>query len=284
MARTINEQEYAFKRNEILAVARRLVYTKGYEQMTIQAMLTELGISKGAFYHYFASKEAVLEGLIELMQREGEQLVGAILADPTLPPLVKLQRYFDTANRWKVGQKEYLLALLRVWYTDDNAIVRQKIQATLLQFIAPQLTAVIIQGHREGIFTTPFPEHAAVILVNLMVGIGDLFANLLLSSAHNPDGYAHAEQTVAAYNDALERILGAPSGSLCLIDAPTLQQWFAPRAHEAGPEVISPALDQPRARGAQGAAVRGGPRRRRLPAPREDADGPALKASSESVP
>jgi hypothetical protein len=31
---------------------------------------------------------------------------------------------------------------------------------------------------------------------------------------------------VAAYNDALERVLGAPPGSLNLIDADTLNEWF----------------------------------------------------------
>ncbi|TMD98834.1 MAG: TetR family transcriptional regulator, partial [Chloroflexi bacterium] len=39
MARIVKEQAYAVKRNEILDVARRLVDTKGYEQMTIQDIL-----------------------------------------------------------------------------------------------------------------------------------------------------------------------------------------------------------------------------------------------------
>ena len=62
MARSVNEKEYAVKRNEILDVAQRFVYTRGYEQMSIQDILDELHISKGAFYHYFDSKQALLEG------------------------------------------------------------------------------------------------------------------------------------------------------------------------------------------------------------------------------
>ena len=54
MVRTIKEPSE--RRNDILDAARRLIYTKGYEQMTIQDILDELGISKGAFYHYFDSK------------------------------------------------------------------------------------------------------------------------------------------------------------------------------------------------------------------------------------
>ena len=51
MARTV--KAHAVRRNEILDVAQRLIYTKGYEQMTIQDILDGLQISKGAFYHYF---------------------------------------------------------------------------------------------------------------------------------------------------------------------------------------------------------------------------------------
>ena len=72
MARIVKEQAYAVKRNEILDVAQRLVYTKGYEQMTIQDILDGLPISKGAFYHYFDSKQALLEALIERMLKEAD--------------------------------------------------------------------------------------------------------------------------------------------------------------------------------------------------------------------
>ena len=48
MARIVKEEAYTGKRNVILDVAQRLIYTKGYEQMTIQDILAELQISKGA--------------------------------------------------------------------------------------------------------------------------------------------------------------------------------------------------------------------------------------------
>ena len=70
MARTINEKEYAAKRNQILDVTQGLIYTKGYEQMAIRDILDELQISKGASYHYFDSKPALLEALTERIGQE----------------------------------------------------------------------------------------------------------------------------------------------------------------------------------------------------------------------
>jgi len=89
MARTVKEQEYAEKRNEILAAGQRLIYTKGYERMTIQDILADLRISSGAFYHYFDSKPAVLKAFIERIKEEAEKPLLPIIHDPHLPAIEK---------------------------------------------------------------------------------------------------------------------------------------------------------------------------------------------------
>jgi TetR/AcrR family transcriptional repressor of nem operon len=232
MPRKVNELEYSEKRDEILTVAQRLVYTKGYEQMTIQDILAELQISKGAFYHYFDSKQALLEGLIERMRQDSEQLVEGILGDCELPALVKLQRYFDTVGHWKVAQKEFLFALLKSWYADHNAIVRQKVQAQMVEHLAAALAPVIAEGYTEGVFTTPFPDQAGQLVMALLISCGESVGRLFLQTQLAPDALAQAERLVLAHNDALERVLGAPAGSLHLIDPSTLAQWFVPAEAE----------------------------------------------------
>src|SRR5512139_475433 len=97
MARSVKEETYAVKRNEILDAAQRLVYAKGYEQMSIQDILNELKISKGAFYHYFDSKGDLLEALIERMRQDVEPIILPVVEDPRLRALEKLQRFFDTS-------------------------------------------------------------------------------------------------------------------------------------------------------------------------------------------
>ncbi len=70
-------KDYTVRRNEILDVAQRLMVTTGYEQMTIQDILDGLGISKGAFYHYFSSKQELLEAIIERMLERGGEIARA---------------------------------------------------------------------------------------------------------------------------------------------------------------------------------------------------------------
>jgi AcrR family transcriptional regulator len=227
MARIVKEQEYAVKRNAILDVAQRLVYTKGYEQMTIQDMLDGLQISKGAFYHYFDSKQAVLEALVERMGEEVVQLLLPIVHDPVLGALEKLRRFFPTLAQWKTARKDFILALMHILYADENALFRQKARALAVKRVTPLMTTVIRQGIQEGVLTTSYPDQVGEVILSLVLDLGDTIAWLLLSwEPRRDDDVQRVESTVAAYTDALERALGAPTGSLPLVDAQTLQEWF----------------------------------------------------------
>jgi AcrR family transcriptional regulator len=227
MPRTVNEQDRTLKRSEILDAAQRLVYTKGYEQMAIQDILDALKISKGAFYHYFGSKQDLLEALVERMQQEAQERFFPILGDPQVPALVKLQRFFDLSVRWKTDQKEYLLAIQRVWYADENVLVRQKAYARMARSLSPLFEGLVAQGVREGALSNHVPDQAGQIVMALFLSLGESFARLLLAAEPPPDALQRGARIVAAHTDAIERVLGAPPGSLRLIDDATLHEWLA---------------------------------------------------------
>ena len=225
MARIINELEYARKRNEILAAAQRLVYTKGYEEMSIQDLLVELQMSKGAFYHYFNSKQSLLEALIDSMETGAEQLLTPIVEDPHLTAMEKLQRFFSDAAQWKANQKAYLYQLLTVWYDDGNAIVRQKVSLEATRRIAPLISKIVQQGIREGSMHTPFPGQAGEILLALLQNVGDAFGRQLLYPDPSED-LDKVREIVNAYNLAGERILGTQPGAIQFIEAEVLNEWL----------------------------------------------------------
>jgi AcrR family transcriptional regulator len=230
LARTLKQDEHTAKRNEILDAALQLIYTKGYGRMTIQDILEKLQISKGAFYHYFDSKSAVLEAMVERMVVEQmEPLLISIVQDPDLTALEKLQRYLDTAVRWKTAKKDLMIELARVWYSDENALARQKMYVMLVAHVTALFDEIIRQGVREGTFTTPYPECASQLTIGMAQTLGDSFSQILLVPETEPgQALRRSEALVAAYGDAMERILGAPQGSIRLMDTEALKEWFSP--------------------------------------------------------
>ena len=53
------------RKQEILKLAKELFLTKGYESTTMADIMQTLEIAKGTIYHYFKSKEAMFEAVIE---------------------------------------------------------------------------------------------------------------------------------------------------------------------------------------------------------------------------
>lgn len=229
MARTINQEEYAAKRGEILDVVRRLIYTKGYDQMTLQDVLNQLSISKGAFYHYFDSKQALLEALIDRMIEEAEGFIRPIVDDPHLTAIEKFHHFTSAVSVWKQNQKAFVVALLRVWFADHNAVVRQKVNAKIYQYVAPLFSTIAAQGLREGVFTNAHPEYAGDVILSMMIGLQNTIGTALFNSHYGGDAQGKATVLVGlydAYMDGMERILGAVPGSLPRIDAQTVRVWI----------------------------------------------------------
>jgi AcrR family transcriptional regulator len=219
-------KEHTVRRNEILDVAQRLVQTRGYEQMAIQDILDELRIAKGTFYHYFDSKQVLLEAVTERIVEQAVQVILPIVRDAHLPAIEKLQRVLDTVGRWKTARKPFFLELMRVWYADDNAIVRAKMEALGIQRVTPLFAEIIRQGSAEGTFTTDYPGQTGSIVMALIGQLSNTLARLLLAGEPLPDGLMGVKRIAAAYSDAVERVLGAPRHSLQIVDHDTIEEWF----------------------------------------------------------
>jgi AcrR family transcriptional regulator len=227
VSRTLNPTTYAVRREAFLDVAERLIRTRGYDQMSIQDILDELEASKGAFYHYFDSKEALLEAVIERMADAAMNVVEPIAADPGLGAAAKLQAVFATAGRWKTERSDLLMAFVRSWYADDNDLVRLRVARAGAARLTPLMAGIVRQGAAEGVFSPTSPDHAAAILVALLNGSGDTIGQLVLDRQAGRGAFEDAQRLVAAYEEAIERILGLPAGSFVLVDDHSLHVWFA---------------------------------------------------------
>ena len=151
-----------------------------------------------------------------------------------MPRFIKKEEYATRRNQI-IDTTLKLVYSIRIWYADENLIVRQKLSAKTLDRITPLLTEIVRQGVREGVFNTHYPEYISQVNFYLLQGLSDAFVELLYSSAEDAAAQQKAENLVAAYNDALIRILGAPGSSIQVMDQKTIAEWFTFRP--AGLEV-----------------------------------------------
>ncbi len=225
--RAVNRKAHTARRDEFIDAGQRLIQSKGYEQLSIEDVLAETGASKGAFYHYFDSKQALLEAVIDRMVEAGIGTVSGVLSNPDLSAIDKLHAYFATLASFKAEQHEFLVAVISVWYSDDNAIVREKFRREVVRLITPQFASIIRQGVAEGTFTLTQPDEMARVVLALMLDTGDEAGQLYLARHAGRISLDEVRLRISTYESALERLLGVPAGTLHLVDESTLQTWFA---------------------------------------------------------
>lgn len=227
MPRSVKAHEYAEKRNAILDVAARYVTTKGYEQMTTQDILEALQISRGAFYHYFESKQALLMALVERIGEQAEQLVRPVASSSDMAAQDKLLRVFAVLNQYKQENLDLIFAFLRIWYADENALFRQKLYLARVKRLAPWLSQIIRQGVAEGAFTTAYPDQAARAILSLLEDLGYATVEFLFVKEGERPDTSRLIQLGEATADMLERVLGMKPGCLWQSWSEDFSRWQA---------------------------------------------------------
>ena len=148
----------------IISVSTRLFAEKGYEQTSMQNIVTDLGMSKGAIFHHFKSKEDIFETVI---RRQSELIEQA------------MRRLIDEMQGFSA--KDRLVSLLERSVQDEQVcsfqgafspqlvcpnIIIANVQNSM-SIAAPILAEIMREGVADGSITTDAPEECAEVFILL---------------------------------------------------------------------------------------------------------------------
>ena len=210
------------RREELLATAERLFYTKGYEKTSVQDILTAMNFSKGGFYHHFDSKLSVLEAICEMRSRENCEQAKALVAAQS-GAVDKLNALFHDAVFFGSGSSNFVALLIQVAYREDGALMREKMKARQLEYMQSVLEGILEEGVREGAFFVTDIPVSAQMLLRLYMQFADDVAFLLAQGESEEKMVEAMVAKLRVYRTAIERVLVAPFGSIVLFDAKELQ-------------------------------------------------------------
>lgn len=162
-------KEHNERKNEILDVAGRLFATKGYGKCTINDILDAVGIAKGTFYHYFKSKEEVLDAIIEKVTDIVVARAKAVEADQELSPVMKL---LNTTLSMKV-ENEIDRDLMEELHRPENALMHQKSLNIMVTKVTPILSHIVEEGIKQGIFKCDYPSQYMQIFLTSSITLMD---------------------------------------------------------------------------------------------------------------
>lgn len=225
MPRTLDPAAHALRRDAFIDGAQRLIARGGYDSLSIADLLAELGASRGAFYHYFDSKEALLEAVVDRMAAGAVAELAHIVDDPDIPAADKIETMFATLARFKGERSDLIFELMETWNSDANAVVREHLRTQVVGRLEPLIACVIREGVEEGSFDVCSADDTASVLVSLIQGASERAGRMLLAVRAGAISLAEVKRFSATYAEAFRRVLGVDR-PIALMDDETLEFWF----------------------------------------------------------
>lgn len=195
----------AERKAEIVKAARQLFKTKEYEKTTMQDVMEALGIAKGTIYHYFRSKDDLLEAVIEDIVQQNIEQMQVALRKAHCNALQKMELLVKTG---KIATDNHILDYL---HQPGNCAMHTRLLAAILVKQAPLYALVIQQGCEEGIFKTEVPLECAEFILSAVQFLTDI--------GIYPWTEEDLKRRMQAFPILIEQLLQAPPGSFQFLHA-----------------------------------------------------------------
>lgn len=160
MARNKHPEETV---NLILDVAFHLFMEKGYEHTSIQEIIDNLGgLSKGAIYHHFKSKEEILAAVTDRMTSESNQILEVIRDRTDLTGKEKLKLIIKSSICRPVQNDIFTLA---PDFGHNSKLFFGFLYDTMNDSVPNYILPIIRQGISDGSIKTEFPEQLSELIM-----------------------------------------------------------------------------------------------------------------------
>ena len=214
------------RKEAILQTAEELFFTKGYTETSIQDILEKLEISKGGFYHYFDSKNALLEEICRQRGgRELERLRGELYSGK-LDALQRLNLLLGALNLFRREDPRYVALVLKVSFIDGDVHFRDQMRRFMLEGLRPMVDETLRDGMAQGAFFSRHPGQLGGLLLMLGSDVNDEACRLLTAGLEEPECVIGIMDLLDAYRESVESLCGAPFGSILLFDVEHMMNAF----------------------------------------------------------
>jgi len=214
------------RRDQLLEAAGELFLKNGYKDTSVNSIVESIGVSKGTFYYYFDSKEGVLDGLVEKLGEPIYEEIDEIVSRDSSTAIEKLNDIFAASRRIKLDKIDEVLRITRLMYRPENLRLLDRIESATIDVAAPKIARVVKQGVEEGVLDTRFPEEASRLIFSMGADLNEETGKMLLGVEAEVDGDELARK-YNAYENAIERILGAPDGSIVVLEEEDLNKFVS---------------------------------------------------------
>ncbi len=157
-------------RNRILQAAEECFARRGYDATGVAEICQRAGLSKGAFYHHFSSKQALFLELLNRWLGTLDEQLEAISAGATDAP-ERLTRMAEVTRRAFVDARGRLALFLEFWNQAQHDPAVWKATIAPYRRYREFFAHLVAAGVADGTLRQVDPDMAARVIVSFAVGL-----------------------------------------------------------------------------------------------------------------
>jgi len=218
MARIVKDAEV--RRDELLETALALFLEHGYEHTSVEQITQAVGVAKGTFYHYFATKDALLEQLVDGYSERLFEEIGRALATVDGDAIERFKVLMASSATAKLVRPDETMLITESLYRDDNREMLDRMREGWIDRLRPIITEIVARGCAEGSFDVPDVPSFTDICLSLWLDYGVRIGRHFYDARGDKVRMAEVYSALNTLVIAVERILQAEPGSLAIDATP----------------------------------------------------------------
>ena len=152
---------------KILDTAERLFIEKGYDRASLQEIIQETGLSKGAIYHHFASKEEILYAVCDRIGRRNGEVLAQVRDNPALNGLEKIRAMFKASLQ---PERQAKMFCMMPYLMDNAKFLATEMRSIFTEVVPCFVEPIVRQGMADGSIRTEHPKELAEAMIILADG------------------------------------------------------------------------------------------------------------------
>lgn len=152
---------------KILDTAERLFIEQGYDRASLQDIIEETGLSKGAIYHHFASKEDIFYSVCDRIGQRNGEVLSHVRDDPALNGLEKLRAIFKVSLQ---PERQAKMFCMMPYLMDNPKFLVTELRSIFTEVVPDFMEPILRQGIADGSIRTEHPKELAEAMILLSDG------------------------------------------------------------------------------------------------------------------
>jgi AcrR family transcriptional regulator len=192
---------------DIMRSAEELFMQQGYEKTSMQQIADHSELTKGALYHHFDSKEALLERMCADHHRVLAEAAQPVIEDASLSCFIRIRRLIDLSHGMGMSNVSFVSEYLKVRNDESSVMLKERLRKYDKKFYSDFIGPLLKEAKEKGECDfASSPDILALFIQYLDLGVNEEI-NLVFSEHSRAEAERRLVEIMKTYVYTLSRML-----------------------------------------------------------------------------